>query len=407
MKDIVVLARTQRIVVNPMSRAVSIVNAGPVGPAGVAGSTGGLTEEQTIDAVATSVVAGDNIDVTYDDTPGTITVAFKPEAVEHNWDSDGWTPFTDVLINDDVPLGNSSSQTKSVVAGRGRVTNSNTQGSMRFGYARDDTLWMDSEITSLQYGADVFNTGGTNPATPQGGHFHRGYFDVNGVWRAIVVDNNIALSDVNVVNGNVWNKDPSQTAGQAQFKQGSGLEQKTYSADHLQRALKIVAVDRFIFGVSINEYHVIPENRHGVTAGTEVTVTVSLDSTFAVASATAIGGVGPGLVSLTDAEAGAAVGYKVESGIVLPTQASARRYWPYWIKSRLIGSKLWIKVWRHKDPEPDWSNTDAVFDMDFAGANLPTPNALMPVDPGYCGLIGAHIRNTRYLEFGRFSCKKL
>lgn len=404
MSDVNVLSRTQKIIVNPTSHAVSIVNAGPQGPAGPGG---GLTENQAIDAVGEATVGDNNIEADYDEGTHQLTIRDIPDRIIHDWDVDGWTPFGEVLINDDIPLGNDGDQTLSVVSGRGRITNSNTQGNLRKAYPRDDTIWMDSEITTLCYGGDVFNDGGTNPARPQGGHFHRGYIDVDGFWRAIVITNNIFLTDVNVINANVWNHDPTEADGQDQLDLGSNGGAKTYSNNHLRRDLRIIAVSRVNFGGTFNEYYVVPDNLHGIEIGTSVVVDAQLDATFDIATAQPVLNAARGFLQLQDAEAGANVGYKVETGTIIPTTEGARRWWPYWFKSRLIGSKLSVKVWRQLDPEPDWSNPNAVNNYDFAGAQNPSPGARYPDEPGHCGLIGAHIRNTRYFEYGHFSARKL
>jgi len=408
MSEINVLSRTQRIIVNPTSRAVSVINSGPQGPPGVPGSPGGLTEEEAIDAVATSLIAGDNISIGYDDPGGDITLAFMPEEIIHDWSTDGWTPFTEVLLNDDFPLGDEADQTVSVVAGRGRITNTAAQASLRKAYPRDDTLWMDSEITTLVYGSDVFSTTGTNPAIPQGGHFHRGYYDVDGRWRAIAVSNNIFLSDVNVINANVWNMDPTE-APEDTLDLGTNGGAKSYSEARLLRVANIYGVARVNFFGVINTYYVTPANLNGLEIGTPAIVDTLLDSTFDIATAQAIANVGSGLIQMIDAEAGANVTAKPEFGIISPPSESARRWWPYWLKSRLIGSKLSVKAWRQFDPEPDWSDPQAVNNYDFAAAaaNDPAPGAMYPDEPGYCGLVGNHIRNTRYFEYGYFSARKL
>jgi hypothetical protein len=404
MSEINVLSRTQIIRVNPTSRAVSVTNAGPPGPPGSGGS---LTTEQAVDAVAAALVAGDEIQITYDDPGGEITVARKREEVIHDWNVDGTGPFLPAqLMNDDVPTGNTHLQTLSVVNGRGRITNTGTQGSLRMVYPRDDTVWMDSEITTLCFGGDVFNNAGTNPALPQGGHFHRGYVDDDGVYRLIAINNNIFLSDVNVVNANVWNNDPSEALID-QLDLGSAGGSKAYADTHLLRQANIVGVRRLIFGISVNEYFITPPDGHGMEAGNMVTIDAVLDSTFDIATAQAISSVGNGVVQMQDMEGGGVVAHKYESGIITATSIGARRYWPYWIKSRLIGSKLWVKTWRQKASEPDWGDAAAVFTCDFAGANAPAPGALYPDEPGSCGLIGNHIRNARYFEYGYFHAKKL
>jgi hypothetical protein len=276
---------------------------------------------------------------------------------------------------------------------------------MRKAYTRENTLWMDSEIKSLWYGGDVFNNSGTNPALPQAGHFHRGYFDEDGYWRAIVITNNIFASDVNVINANVWNMDPTE-APVDQLDLGSAGGSKTYTDAQLMRQLRILGVNRIIFGVSINEYMISPPHAWGIVAATDVIIDTKLDSTFAVATAAPMSAVGLGYVQMQDAEGGAAVAHKFEAGTITPTQASARRYWPYWVASQLRGGTLKVKVWREKDPEPSWSS-DHVATYNFTGANAPGAGARYPDEPGECGLIGAHLRNGRYLEYGEFRCRNL
>lgn len=368
-----------------------------------------------MDYVAPALTPGNKTTIAYDDGAGTITVGFNPEEVDVDWIVRGWTDFDEFLVNDDVPLGTDTTQTVSVVAGRGRITNSSTQGNMRKWYLHDGTAgWMDSEICSLWYGSDVFSTSGTNPSSAQAGHVHRAYTDGSSITRAIVVTNNMFLSDVNVVNSNVWNSDPAYPYN-TRLKLGTLGGQKTLSDMALQKRLKVHGVMRYIFGSSYNEYKVSPANLHGLYAGVVCNVDVTLDATFDIASTgVAINGADSGAVSFLDTEAGTAVTDKYETGYILPTTVSARRYWPYWVKSRLIGSKLWIKVWRELDVEPDWSNAAHVSEYDFQGANdpdadddYPADGALYPTAPGKCGLVGAHIRNTRYLEYGKTTFRKL
>lgn len=380
-----------------MAGTISVVNAGPQGPAGVGGS---LTTEQAVDATAGALVQGNKISISYDDPAGQISVAFNPESIEHDWPTDGWTPFTTIRINDDVPLGNEASQTLSVVNGRGRVTNTNTQPGMRKVYPRNNTLWMDSEIRTLCYG-------GTNGSTlPQGGHFHRGYFDGTGRWRGIAVNNNIFLTDANVVNANVWNMDPTEApADQLDLGNNGGV--KTYSPDRLIRQAAIVGVTRFNFGIWINEYRVTPGNANGLEVGDLVNADAVLDATFDISTPQAITGKGVGYIQMQDLDTAVAVTSKFELGSITPTSASGHLYWPYWICSRLIGSKLLVKVWRERDPEPDWSDSNAVFSCDFAGANAPGAGASYPDQPGYCGLIGNHIHDSGYFEYGHFSARRL
>ncbi len=451
---IVVLARSQVITVNPTTHAVAVTQAGPPGPAGPIGPSGGPIGPQgeqgepgptgPMGPQGPQGVKGDQglpgpqgeqgiqgIPGPATGVPGPVGPAGPEgpqgevgpagpagadgqdgvgaeEKVDHDWDADGWTPFTEVLINDDAPLGGHSAQTLSVVGSRGRITNTHTAGNIRKVYPRENTEWLDSEIKSLWWGSDVFSSTGTNPATPQMGHFHRGYIDEDGYWRGVVVTNNIFLTDVNVINANIWNHDPTE-APVDQLDLGAAGGSKTYDDLRLLRQLRILGVTRIIFGVSINEYLVTPPNLMGLEATTPVVVDTKLDATFAVATATAPSGLGPGYVQITDAESGPAVAHKFEAGTITPTSDSARRYWPYWVKSKLVGSKLHVKVWRYSDVEPDYSdpNYGAVFDFSPGGANDPGSAARSPVEPGFCGLVGAHLRNGRFIEYGTFEARSL
>lgn len=374
MSDIQVLARSQTIKVDPATRSVSVIQGGPMGPAGPVGPPG---------------------------PPGSGIA----QEVVHDWLTDGWTPFTELLINPDVGS-TPADQTLSVVNDRGRVTNTHTSGSKRVAYIRDDTEWLDSEVCSLWWGGNVFDSTGTNPALPQCGHFHRGYTDIDGYWRAIVVTNNIFLSDNNVVNANVWNIDPTE-APIDQLDLGALGTSKTYNERQLQRGLRISGVKRISFGSSINEYFVTPSNLHGIDTATPVVITTELDATFANATAAVLSGANLGSVQQVDPETGPALAAKFENGTIVPTTASGRRYWPYWVKSRLTGSVLRVKVWRLYDAEPDWGS-DHVFTANFGAgqANDPSP-ARYPNLPGFCGLLGNHLRNGRYLEYGHFSAKEI
>jgi len=337
-------------------------------------------------------------------------VEMLPEVI-HDWTSDGWEPWRTQLVNDG-DSGGATSQTLSVADGRGRITNTFTDGNVRVAYERDSTLWENSEVCALWFGGSIFDSG---TATPQMGQFHRGRVDADGRWRAVVITNNIFLTDVNVVNQNVWNHDPSEPVGQAQLDLGSNGGSKTYSNEALRRHLRVRSVDRVVFGGVSNRYWVDPYHAYGLVAGDEVTVDVD-DATYDVASATALGSVDAvnGLVSLTDAEAGSADPLKVNNGTVVPTSAGARRWWPYWVRSQLVDSILRVKVWRYQDPEPDWAEAAHVVTQDFTVeaptppvAGTPEPAARMPTGVGRCGLIGAHIRNSAFVEYGHFSAKKM
>jgi hypothetical protein len=75
MSEINVVSRTQRIIVDPASSSVSVINAGPQGPGGPAGAPGGVTLEEVRDDLATVLVPGANITIVPNDVANTITIA--------------------------------------------------------------------------------------------------------------------------------------------------------------------------------------------------------------------------------------------------------------------------------------------------------------------------------------------
>jgi len=358
----------------------------------------------------------DSVEVATAEATATVAVAAAPAtpAVVHDWTQDGWTPWVTQLVNNGDAGGTIADQALSVVGSRGRITNTDTDGNVRVAYERLGTDWLDSEILCLWNGASVFDSAGV--ATPQMGQFHRGYLDDDGVWRAVVISNNIFLTDVNVVNQNVWNHDPTEADGQAQLDLGTNGGSKTYSNAALRRHLALRARSRFDFGGWTNQFQVEPLHLYGLTASIPVTVD-SNDATFDQVTAAAPISVdnATGIVNMSEPTTLSAVSLTVDNGNIVPSTESARRWWPYWVRSQLIGRKLRVKVWRYMDPEPDWADTNHVVEQDFARttglgggvAGIPEPGALMPETVGRCGVIGAHIKNSAYIEYGHFEARQL
>lgn len=381
-------------------------------------TTGGLSDDVIIgrwspdDHSSTSSTVA--VTVTESSASVAVTVSSAPASPEvvHDWDVDGWDTWSTQLVNNGSAGGTVADQSLSVVAGRGRITNTFTDGNLRVAYEREGTDWENSEVLALWHGASVFDSG---TATPQMGQFHRGYVDADGRWRAVVVTNNIFLTDVNVVNQNVWNHDPTQT-GQDQLDLGTNGGSITLSAGALARTLQVRAVARINFGGWINQYVCEPRHLYGMVAGQNVTVDVT-DATFDQSTAAAVASVdtATGTVALTESDTLSAVSMKFEQGVITPTTAGARRWWPYWVRSQLVDAILRVKVWRYLDPEPDWADTNYVVTQDFTltvgvgngVAGTPEPDARMPEGVGRCGLIGAHIKNSAYMEYGHFSARQL
>lgn len=352
------------------------------------GSTTGAVSPS--DSVSVTTTAG-TVSVTLTDTPAAPVVA-------HNWDVDGWDPFTEVIASNDSP----NDYTYSVAtAGRGRVTGqaANSDGNHRTWMLREGTLWADSEVCSLWWGGSVWD--GTI-ATPQAGHVHRAVEDPAGTWTAYVVTNNIFGTKPNTVNLNVWQNVPGNTAGAITLGSNGGSED---FATSLTRVLSVINVRRFTaFGSWFNEYGVLPPHAYGLAAGDDVTTDVT-DSTFDE-TAVAVSAVSPGLVVVVDPTDTAAVAVAASSGTLTPEDRIL--YWPYWVRSQLRGTVLRVKVWRYMDPEPDWGATGNVVSFDTAGAGDPAPNiAAAPTGPGLCGLVGAHLKSSAYLEYGETTFRQI
>lgn len=379
-------------------------------------TTGGDDQDVIVGKWAgkSNAATSSNVDVTVTQSAAavevTVAAAVASPEVVHDWSTDGWAPWRTQLVNDDA--GGQAFQSLSVVDRKGRITNTGVEGNVRFAYEREGTDWENSEVLALWLGGSVYDDA---VSRPQMGQFHRGYVDADGRWRAVVITNNIFLTDVNVVNQNVWNHDPAGVNEDA-LDLGTNGGSKTYTSATLARTLQVRAVARINFGGWINQYVCEPRHLYGMVAGQQVTVDVT-DATFDQATAAAVASVdgATGTVALTEPDTLSAVSMKFEQGVITPTTAGARRWWPYWVRSQLIGTVLRVKVWRYQDPEPDWSASDHVVVQDFSlttglgngVAGTPEPDARMPTGVGRCGLVGAHLRNDAYMEYGAVTFRQL
>lgn len=321
-----------------------------------------------------------------------------PVPVTHDWDADGWTPFTRLLVN---PHG-AATVAETVENSRGRLTGhtDTTDGNRRDWWLRDGTLWADSEITSLWWGPSIMDSAAPLPATPQMGHVHRAVEAPDGTWTAYVVTNNIFGSVGETINLNVWGTDETT------LTLGSNGGSSTFSGS-LDRALTVTAVRRQELFIWMADLFV--SNTHmlaGVVPGDVMTSDVS-DNTFDFTDiAVDAVGAGPGYLRFRDPVSTTAVAPTTASGTITPK--NRRRYFPYWVKSQLLGTVLRVKVWPIAQAEPDWGDTQRVVSFDTAGANDPAPNiAAAPTGPGYCGLVSAHLRSSAHLEYGETTFRQL
>src|SRR5690606_27523823 len=188
-----------------------------------------------------------------------------------------------------------------------------------------------------------------------------------------------------IVNMSAWRGNGSATLNQAAGGQ--------YSAE-VARDLRVLGVRRFEFlGSYISEYACEPHHLHGLASGDTVTVDLTSDDTFDAAAAT---------VSNPDREKGTfqlastaeeVVAYKAADGKV-EIDDQARRFFPYAIKARLVGTELSVKTWRGRyEAEPaDWqARVTVATDTDFPE---------LPDGPGLWGVVVGHAHSGSYGEFG-------
>jgi len=318
------------------------------------------------------------------------------QSLRHNWVRDGWGPWSEVVVS---ASGSATSAYTVTPLGRGRITGqaNGTDGNRRTWMLRRGTTWVDSEVCSLWWGGSIWQSGaGTPNATPQMGHVHRAQLGADGRWRGVVITNNIFLSTADTVNQNVW-----ETEAEALFLGAQGGS-KVFPVG---RTLGVLGVSRFQFVDWFNNYQVTPSHLWGLQVGDLVTIDVG-DATFDTTS-TAVSGVNAnqGTVNLVEDSATEAVDFKIETGTMAPEPH--KRFWPYWVRSELRGDILRVKVWRYGETEPDWGSSTNVKIVDFTVEDAepgqggrPEPDATMPTGPGACGLVGAHLRSSAWMEYG-------
>jgi hypothetical protein len=324
-------------------------------------------------------------DVTIDTSTGTveITVAAaiaSPEVV-HDWDLDGWDPFTPVVISDDDP----QVFDLTVASGRGVITGSVADnGNHRVAYLREGTLWADSEITSVIYGPGGTAWTGTNG---QQGHLHRVREVEPGVWEAIAAWTAVFGGGYETINTRAVRFDG------ATLFQGDGDIATSADIPFIDRRLAIVSKERTTgFGLFFNNMGVTPAHLYGLAGGDIVTV----DSTDATMDQTdiAVNGATPGtgVVQVVEPTTLSTSALAVDRGHITPSGVSRSKRWvPYVMSTRVVGGDataavLELKRWRLGDPEPDWSDPRVQRQDVTANAGVPT----VPTEPGLCALWAAH-----------------
>jgi len=327
--------------------------------------------------IRTSVTVEGNVTVL-----GTIDAPGAALGIVHEWDIDGWAPFTPVTISAD----GSQAFSTTVVAGKGVITGTQpTGGSLRRAYLREGTLWADSEITSLIYGPGAgFNS------DAQQGHLHRVREISPGVWEAIAAWTAVLGGGYETLNtrGVRFN-------GTTLFQSG-GDAAVSSDTPAFERRLQIMTKERITaFGLFFNNLGVTPSHLWGLTTGDVVTVDSS-DATMD-ATAEALNGATPGdgIIQMAELTTLATSALAVDRGTVLPSGASfQKRFCPYWLTTRVRGGSasaltLEAKRWRPEDPEPDWGDPRVLRRSITTSVDVPA----LALGPGLCGLWGAHFIN--------------
>lgn len=353
----------------------------------LAGALGGTATNPTVPGLTTHI-----------DTPlGDSAHGF----VAHNWTNSGWTPFTPITMTAD----GSQNFSRAVVSGRGRLTADQPTGSnLRVAYVRDNTEWVNSEITSVVYSPISWN--GSNA---QQGHIHRVREVSTGVWEGIAIWTSVAFGgDYSFLHAACVRFDGSSTILQSDDNSGFAANDSSY----IDRTSRVLGFRRFAFGSWVNSYTIAQTDRIAhLMAGDELTFSGVSDSTFnetdvAVSSidlsASTINVVDPvdtGDVSYTSDAAGS----MFPSG-----SASQKRWTPFVMKTRVVGGTsssvpVAVKRWRLGDPEPDWGDARAMYGTVDANVDVPS----LATDAGSCALWGAHFINSSAGEWGDLQFRKL
>jgi hypothetical protein len=310
--------------------------------------------------------------------------------ITHNWNQDGWTPFTPVIINTD----GSQSFTQSVSSGRGVLTATQpTGGSLRMAYLRNDTNWVDSEIRSVIWGPTGWN--GTNA---QQGHLHRVRERSPGQWEAIMIWTSVVFGgDYSFMHAATIRFD-----GTTLLQSGNNGSFGAADASYIDRSVRVAGHLRFTgFGLWFNEYTVVqPERLRYLASSDIITVASMSDATFNETNIAVNGvSVDTAVVQVIEPTTTSAVAYTADgAGSITPSSTSSQKRWtPFVLATRVIGGAtssvpVEVKRWRLGDSEPDWGDPRVrrgTVIPDSAPVEVPE----MALGPGLCGLFGAHFLN--------------
>jgi hypothetical protein len=318
--------------------------------------------------------------------------------IDHDWDLNGWAPFTPVTITEDA----ATSVTQSVVGGKGVLTGVGVGGGDRIAYLRQGTEWLDSEITSL-----IIGPTGWVGNNAQQGHLHRirpispgsTTYEAIAVWTAVFGGGYNLLNTQNV------------RFDGTSLLQGGGPGASSADAGYIDRTARTLAFLRFQFINWINEYTL--QNSallSHLIAGDTVTVTGQSNSTFNETNVAVLGpaNTATGNLQVQDPVDTGAVGLTFSGGSIVPT-SNEKKYCPYWLSTRVRGGSAasvtgqW-KRWRLGEAEPPWSDPRVQSFTCVPDVDIP---AGPPAKAGFCGLWNAHVSNGSTTQWGPCRFTKL
>ena len=314
--------------------------------------------------------------------------------VERIWQRDGAADLIDVPVNTggarvDAPA-------LSVVDGRLRVTGGGTVRARTALHVPGTEGWGDSEIRSIWWGS------GLDLPSGQPGHVHRG-----SAAGGIVVDQNL-IGPWSTTYAAVWEWDG---AGYLTIQQNVSSDVETGVVLPTVTSVKYLKVWNAVV-VEVADWGSL-----AATTSPKLTLSgtgTALDGlTFTGTVYRPNNGLGNNktvaIIAALDTPLGAdipltAAPYGAQLALVpiTPGSSAARRMYPFWVASRVIGSKLQAKKWQVGMPEPSWSVGSganwAAWEMDIT---VPIPS------DGWCGLMANHIPDSGFLEFGDTLIRRL
>lgn len=325
--------------------------------------------------------------------------------VRHNWERDGWDPFTALPITID---GDQEFETTSA-DGRGRVTGLNPgDGNHRIAYVRSGTRFADSEMRSLIWGPTADWTG----ANAQQGHMHRIRQIAENMWESIDFWTSVVFGgQYNHINVAAHRFDGTTAVNSSEGISGTfGSNDATRAID--RRAL-VVGRERIDFGGFLDTFHYTPAHfLSHLEIGDEVAIEGMDDVSFEQAAVDVSQIIHPrGQLTVPNEYGGTTVAWSgtvASNAFLTPTSLRQKRWVPFWMATRVLGGDenavpVEMKRWRLGEPEPDWGDPRVQRDTLLPNEDVPA----LPVGPGDHALWNAHYFDGSGAEWGEIEVRSL